>query len=186
MYDLNFFATTVTKKEKSKATLFAILSVSFLAILLVGFVVMMQILGSGVQKDIQDMKDYMVSTEVVDKLGGLDQIKQKQQVLADYSKALGYIDRFIDTNDRVNGTLLDRMASAIPDTLMLRSMVLSAEEILLDGTAPDQPSIAMYLRSLKDLGVFAKVELVSNTQALPTDPTQNFTIRCVLKDVVLP
>ncbi|MPZ77074.1 MAG: hypothetical protein GEU77_11180, partial [Deltaproteobacteria bacterium] len=74
--------------------------------------------------------------------------------------------------------VMDSLAAAIPSTLWLIELKQSGGNLLINGLATDNQSVAEFVRSLSRSAHFKNVELIESTQAdEKTGPFKKFSIQ---------
>jgi len=95
------------------------------------------------------------------------EILQKEKEVNELDKQLmrlKTVDDYINSNDIINEYLIDAIATRVPETVFLNSMVLTSGFITIEGTAKDKTAIADFQRRLGEIEQFEKIFIPTISQ----------------------
>ncbi|MRR14809.1 hypothetical protein EG833_05150 [archaeon] len=124
------------------------------------------------QQEMTDTKLEIQRLTVV--AGEIEKFKQQKQELQ------RKLDIIKDLSAKKTGPVevLDQLSLIIPEKAWITSMTNSGNNLVLDGKAVDNPTIALFMKSLQSSPYFQGVELVLTQQE---GTNHKFTIKCQIK-----
>ena len=158
MKDFNFFSSYSKKKAKSfniDYLLYAFTVLLLIAMINYGIFNYISIRRlnaqiAGLEKQVDEKKE---DTRIKNILKKEEEIKSfKDSIIK-----LKILDEYIDRKDIVNGFLFDEVENNLPSKVFLKTMVLTPDNIRIEGKSQDKESIAQFQHNLDKLDAFGKV-----------------------------
>ncbi|WP_432665235.1 PilN domain-containing protein [Wukongibacter baidiensis] len=184
MKDFNFFSSFIETKKTSQYK-YAIYGV-ILALIVVGlgsFNYINFLKAKELEKDAMNLKEYLNSQEVTEKLKEVEKKKKDIAIMEKYYTTLEEININIDSIDVVKSGLMEEISATIPKDLFIRNMILSYEGMQLQGISKKRLPIAEFEHNLKKLDIFNKVHVTSINQESEDSDNYMFTMIFTFKDV---
>ena len=159
MKDLNFFSSYSKKSDKKgidkSIVLYIILILIIMGILFYGMYNFISI--RNLNHDIEALK---IEAEAKNQSGKIKVALKKQQEIKAYKESiskLSVLDKYVRDRDIVNEILLEDIRVNIPADLFLDSMVISQDNIRIEGKSKDKESIAQFQHNLRGIERFEQV-----------------------------
>lgn len=202
MRDINFFSSALKKRKTSNMKNILIFGIIFVILLSVaGAYVSTEFVVSDLNKNITTMKDYLSSTEVVEKQKKLTKLQNQLDILNNYGSSIDAISDAINKSMNINSNLIDILNKAIPTKTNIINVTYNQTNITLAGTASNRIEAAEFLHNLKETGLFKYVYLnalqnidaagnIASPESTVIAPDiavieeVSFTVLCALKDVI--
>lgn len=160
MSDMNFFSSYNKKSEKktkgkSATIINGIVILICIGIIGYGFYNLMTIrsLGSEVAALNTQLETSRKDPKIADILAKEQQVSAMK---ADLSKVVA-MDKYVSDNDFIDEFVLEDIRLNTPSEVFLKTMVLSQENIKIDGISKDKGSIAQFEHNLREIKGLEKV-----------------------------
>ncbi len=180
MKDFNFFEPYLDKKEVSGykiLILYAVALVIVLGLIIYPLVNVFKI--NSLKKTVATMKTDLESSDIYERVGIVEQKKEKISELEEKFLLLEDADDIIESRDIVNDLLLSKITGKIPKDVFLKSLNLSPEQIQMQGAATNNLAIANLENNLKFDGDFQDIYIPSISL---NEGLYNFSINFALKE----
>lgn len=184
MLDYNFFSGYIAAGREMRRKTLVVVSI---------FTVLVAIIGGGylftewmvysLQRDIQPMQAFLNSAETRQKIQEVEKKKKKFEVMNKYYNAVNRISSNIDRSDRVKSSLLEKVTETLPADTTFKTLSLTPESILIQGTVSNRVAVAEFSHNLAALGIFMDVYVKDIKQDSKDGNICTFDIECMLKDV---
>lgn len=199
--DFNFFEPYLGKHKQERNNLLyvAIAATSLIVIFTFSFVWNL-VQMKNVQKDNNELKKIVESSQTKAKLDEIDKLNKKYNILNKYYGQAYSITRAIDNKSIISSVLIGKIFSQIPKTVSFKSFNVTVGEkglggsIDIQGVAESRPNIAELEHNLKLVDSIKEVQVSNITEVnnivenklnvnLNNNSAYTFSIKCTLKDV---
>ena len=195
--DYKFFSLAIDSKRaaRKKGTLLMLLVLLYL-ILTAGAYLLLEFAIRTSQNQIDILESYLSSDQISTERTLAKEKKQEIQNLEQYSVSLDSFLNHIRRIDTIGTEYTGQITSAIPQDVYFDNLSMTADQLQIQGNAPNRRMIAEYLNNMQMLGLFQDVHISNITTISPnvdTDPdaddtqvatTYSFVMTCQLKDVM--
>lgn len=181
MTDYNFFSIY----EKKKGMVLDIKSPYFAGGLLVAIAVLVALVlvglnlysGFRILSMTQELDSLKANQEYQDAVF----YQQSIQAMSSYDRAAQIaLDKF-NSNNKLTTVYLAKLASFIPDPIVIKSLTIDNANLSLSCSAVDRRAIAELIKSLNESGLFLNT-IVSSVMLDDQTQTFNASIYCIIKD----
>lgn len=184
MSDLNFFSQYINSQRTAEKKLLLILTGLVCIIAMLGAVYgLTEINVRTLQSEINESREYLNSTEVINGKKKIQEKRQEQELLEQYDAAVTEIKGKIDDSDKVRSETIAKINETLPGSVKVLNINLSQQTINIGGTAADRIQIAELEHNLLETGLFHKVHI----GAIDSDEISgifSFNVDCTLKEVI--
>ncbi|MCQ1529807.1 PilN domain-containing protein [Lutispora saccharofermentans] len=181
MKDLNFFSS-YSKKNNKKSFDKSIILYSFVILILIGVLSYGLYNFISIKKLNHDIEALKIEAEAKNQGAKIKVTLKKQQEINAYKESiskLSVLDKYVRDRDVVNEILLGDIGVNIPADLFLDSMVISQDNIRIEGKSKDKESIAQFQHNLKGIERFEQVFV---PQMLDIDGNYSFYLDIKFKE----
>lgn len=184
MRDFNFFSSFIeTKKASTAKYSFVALIIIFIIFIVGGFSYINHSKAKVLEKEIKDLKTYLEANEVVEEIKEIEEKKRKLVVMKEYFSVLEEINRSIDNAYVINSELIEKIASKFPSELFVNSMLISQDNLQMQGISNNRIAIAELQHNLKQLEVFSRVNVSTISKESEESSNFVFTMTCMFEGV---
>lgn len=199
--DFNFFEPYVGKhKQERDHFVYAVISVTSLIVIFIFCFAWNLVQIKNVQKDNDQLKQIVESSQTKAKLNEVDKLNKKYTVLNKYYGQVYIITKAIDNKSIISSSLIGKIFSQIPKTVSFKSFNLTVGDkgvggtIDIQGVAENRSNIAELEHNLKSVDSIKEVQVSNITEVnnivesklnvnLNNSSAYTFSIKCTLKDV---
>ena len=183
MKDLNFFESYIVKKRLSvkREYVYYLIILTFGIIMLI-YAILNQMKIINLRKEIDKMKEITEDSSIINKVDEINIKRKELNTLKEYIDEIRLQYSYIDENSKIDNTLLEMLASSIPEGLFLTSVSVYSGEINVVGRAKDELLIAQLSNNLKLYKPFKEVFISSISKE---NQYYSFNMDISLKEVEL-
>ena len=159
MKDLNFFSS-YSKKNNKKSFDKSIILYSFVILILIGILSYGLYNFISIRKLNHEIEALKGEAEAKNQSAKIKVALKKQQEINAYKESiskLSVLDKYVCDRDVVNEILLGDIRVNMPADLFSDSIVISQDNIRIEGKSKDKESIAQFQHNLRDLESFEQV-----------------------------
>lgn len=187
MRDINFFSPYIETKKASKfKKIYYIAGASVVMAALLSFFGWTFFSIHQYQKKIDQDKKFLSSK--TEQVKNYELTKKKVEIMNRYYTVfIDYMNQ-INKTDLVSSSMLTAISDSMPKAVAIKTMGISQEGIILQGTSEDKTQIAEFEYNLKQKAVFTKVfvDAITKQEAnaeMGTPETYAFSLKCGIGDV---
>ncbi|PAB58508.1 hypothetical protein CCE28_14475 [Anaeromicrobium sediminis] len=184
MRDFNFFSHYIDTKKTSKKRLIHLSLIGITITLVIGSITFANIQRANkIEKEIQDLKNYLNSEERIKKSNELEEIKRKMKITNSYYTIVEAINTDMDKVDIVSSSLMEKISSSTPKDLFIKTISLTVKDGQMQGVAKSRVTIAEFVHNLKKIDLVENVHVSIINKESRENSSYIFAIRCTFKDV---
>ncbi|NLX62923.1 MAG: PilN domain-containing protein [Tissierellia bacterium] len=182
MKDINFFDSYIVKKKVkiNKGFIFILSAIAFLLVI-IAFIISNQLRIIKLSKDIATSKGLVEDGAVVEKMEEVSMKEDELNFLKENIAQLIAYNKYIEMDNTIHYSILEMLASSVPQDVFLTSISLYPEVINIVGKAKNELLVAELMENIEVFKPFMGVFLSSITKE---DQFYSFILDINLKEVI--
>lgn len=182
MKDINFFDSYIVKKKVkiNKGFIFILSAIAFLLVI-IAFIISNQLRIIKLSKDIATSKGLVEDGAVVEKMEEVSMKEDELNFLKENIAQLIAYNKYIEMDNTIHYSILEMLASSVPQDVFLTSISLYPEVINIVGKAKNELLVAELMENIEVFKPFMGLFLSSITKE---DQFYSFILDINLKEVI--
>ncbi len=180
MRDYNFFSPYIESKSSTsnKKQIYIISMITAVILLAFSFYLYNIYKLQSIKEELAKIDKFLLSDSTQKSLEQYKLIEEKVQKLNTYQHIIKNAAKNIDSNDKINTSLLENISGAMPKNVFLKVMNISSETVQLNGIASNRVAVAEFVYNLKNNGVFRIVHIGNISEEGEDGDSYIFTLVC--------